>query len=396
MKKSQIHVVLINTIRVINAKGGAEKVFCDMANALTEKGYKVTALFFDKNKGNPGFYVTDSVNFINCYKLSYIYLMKKLAINFISLFMNNKKRRYFRHKFKLNRYKKGFADSLKSLEDVDIYISYGPENTYILRNILKVRSPIITMFHLNPSYFTDKCKFNIYKPALSTSVLQVLMPEFVNELRSYFPEVQIVHIPNVAPNYHNKKASLQCKKIISVGRLTPQKRHILLIKAFNLIKKDFPDWICELWGETNVDTKYREQVDYLIESLKLNDQIKLCGKTDNVSDKLEKASIFAFPSEFEGFGIALAEAFAMGLPAVGCKDCPAVNSLIRNLENGLLTEPTPEDFSKGLVYLIKNSDERIRMGNQARKDMQEYSAEKVWSSWDHLIKEVLTEKNPLN
>ncbi|MDY2868165.1 MAG: glycosyltransferase, partial [Mesosutterella sp.] len=89
----------------------------------------------------------------------------------------------------------------------------------------------------------------------------------------------------------------------------------------------------------------------------------------NVPSKLKNASIFAFPSEYEGFSLALAEAFAMGLPAVGCKDCPSVNSLIKNESNGLLTDPTPEAFAEGLAKLMGSEELRRKYGAQGREDI---------------------------
>ena len=39
-----MRILLLNTYRVVNAKGGTEKVFCDMANAMVEKGHEVFAV----------------------------------------------------------------------------------------------------------------------------------------------------------------------------------------------------------------------------------------------------------------------------------------------------------------------------------------------------------------
>ena len=60
-------ILLLTTWRLINAKGGAEKVFCDMANALTNRGHEVTAVCVDKNQGSPGFPLDRNVNFLNIY-----------------------------------------------------------------------------------------------------------------------------------------------------------------------------------------------------------------------------------------------------------------------------------------------------------------------------------------
>lgn len=50
-----MRILLLNTYRVVNAKGGTEKVFCDMANAMAEKGHEVFAVCLDENQGLPGF-----------------------------------------------------------------------------------------------------------------------------------------------------------------------------------------------------------------------------------------------------------------------------------------------------------------------------------------------------
>ena len=57
-------------------------------------------------------------------------------------------------------------------------------------------------------------------------------------------------------------------------------------------------------------------------------------------EKLETAwkrtDIFAFPSYHEEFSLALTEALSCGIPAVGDKNCPAVNELIQDGLNALL------------------------------------------------------------
>ena len=395
MSNNKVHVALVNISRVVNAKGGTEKVFCDMANALVEKGYEVSAFYFDEDCGSPGFYISNKVHLINAFYKPWGYVFRKL-ITYLGCFFCSKEKRNLKNKeVKLTKYKTGFLRAIAKIKRPDIFISYSPEVSYILIELLKIKVPIITMFHFNPNHFIEKDDFKLYINSLNKSnVLQVLMPDYVNDLSKVTKNKNIVYIPNVAPSYRTQ-SKLNNKVIITVGRVDPQKRTTLLVEAFNLIKDKFPDWRCEWLGES-INLKYRKQVEDLINRFDLSKQIKFPGKTESVSKKLERASIFAFPSEFEGFSLALAEAFAMGLPAIGCKDCPSVNRLIRNMENGLLTESSPEAFAKALAYLMENVDERERMGNQARKDMQEYSAEKVWSSWDFLIKEVLIVKNPLN
>ena len=123
----------------------------------------------------------------------------------------------------------------------------------------------------------------------------------------------------------------------------------------------------------------------LIRKYGLEKNFLLPGTTSNVEPVLQSASIFAFPSRSEGFGLALAEAFSAGLPAVGCKDCMGVNSLIHDGANGFLTDSTPKAFASGLARLMENEELRKKFGNVGREEMKLYSAEQVWSSWEKLL-----------
>lgn len=70
---------------------------------------------------------------------------------------------------------------------------------------------------------------------------------------------------------------------------------------------------------------------------------------------------------------------------MGCKDCSAVNELIIDERNGLLTEPTPEAMAEAIKRLALDRNLRLRLGTQARYDMKKYSAENVWKIWDELV-----------
>ena len=122
---------------------------------------------------------------------------------------------------------------------------------------------------------------------------------------------------------------------------------------------------------------------------RLEKQFVLCGTTKEIPEKLKAATIFAFPSIHEGFGLALTEAMAMGLPVVACNDCTACRSLIRNGENGLLSEPSPQAFAEALKMLIRDRELRMRLGAATREDMKQFAADKIWDRWDRLIQQLI-------
>ena len=60
-----MEIALLNTYRVIQGRGGAEKVFCELANGFAQCGHEVLALAYDEAEGRP-FYPLDSrVIFMN-------------------------------------------------------------------------------------------------------------------------------------------------------------------------------------------------------------------------------------------------------------------------------------------------------------------------------------------
>ena len=382
----RLHVVLIDVWRVVNAKGGAEKVFCDMANALARKGFEVSAICFDENAGLPGYPLDSSVQFINAHNdSSDSFLDRGLVAKMRTWSLSKVQRKINRFVLKSCKYQEGIQSVLERLKKVDIFISYQCETTFVLRQLLNVKTPVVTMLHSNPSYYWDNPLFPFLKKAVEkSSVVQVLLPQFVEEARQYVKDVPIIVIPNVAPQYR-EFANLKKRKIINIARLDTQKDPELLVRAFGLLKDQYPDWTCEWWGETTVNPTLTRKVRKLIAIEGLEERFLLKGVTDDVPGKLRDASIFAFPSVFEGFGIALAEGLAMGLPAVGRKDCPAVNTLIRDGENGFLTDSTPQAFAEGLAKLMESEELRHQFGTQGKEDMKVYSADRVWDAWGKLI-----------
>ena len=130
----------------------------------------------------------------------------------------------------------------------------------------------------------------------------------------------------------------------------------------------------------------------MISSSNLSDRIFIKGATDKVPEKLREADIFAFPSAFEGFGMALAEGMSVGLPAVGYKSCPAVNELIKDGETGFLCDDGVEPLAQALDKLMGDKELRVQMGKSAKADMAQFAPEKIWDKWEDLMEKVIKKK----
>ena len=170
-----------------------------------------------------------------------------------------------------------------------------------------------------------------------------------------------------------------------------QKRQILAIEAFAKIADACPDWTLHFYGDEDGGDKYRTRLQARIAELRLNDRVFLRPSTLNIKAELLKSDILAFPSSFEGFGLALGEALSLGLPAVGFADAPAVNELIIDGENGFLAVDV-DDFAQKLKTLIDSKELRRQFGANAKKSVEKYEASKVWNAWETLLREIVEKR----
>lgn len=230
----------------------------------------------------------------------------------------------------------------------------------------------------------------------NANVIQVLMPkdkEFLNKKLKKHIEV----IPNIVSQEmanQNEKVEKE-KTIVNIGRLDKkQKQQHLLIDAFAIIASKYPDWQLHLYGG-DFTKNYRSELKMLVRKYNLENQVKLMGVTNDSTSVLKKAEIFVFPSAFEGFGLALAEAMAVGLPCLGLKSCLAVSQLITNNVTGILTDSTKEALAEGLERLLLDEALRTRLGVNAKEAMEDFLPEKIWDKWENLFCNVVAEANHL-
>lgn len=100
--------------------------------------------------------------------------------------------------------------------------------------------------------------------------------------------------------------------VVTTGRLTGQKGHWHLIRAFSAVVKEHPNAKLAILGQGELND-YLQQ---LIDDYSLNDSVRILGFKKNPYAYLNKAKIFAFSSFFEGCPNAILEAYAVGLPVV--------------------------------------------------------------------------------
>ena len=390
----RMNILLANLTKMVGDSGGMAKVTCAFAHEMKVRGHRVTLVYSDVQTGD-FYYPLDKdipAYDIRHYKgksISYPWYLK-VKREFYRTFDKQKARTVndeFAASFLLDHLK----DVLQTVQP-DVIVSFQPAASKMLLCDLQTKIPVITMSHGDPEdYFHTYPKEEI--PALEKSaVCQVLLPSFEKHLKDHLPNVKTVVIGNAIPQYDvqaDLSAQKDTYKILFVGRLSKNhKRPHLLIEAFAGLADEFPNWNVELWGAEDGKAYYKE-LQLLIKKHHLENRVFLKGPTNDVPSVLQQGDIFAFPSAYEGFGLALGEAMSMGLPAVGYKSCSAVNELIKDGENGYLCDNGVEPLRIFMKRLMSNLSIRVSLGERARADMKQYSSEVIWDTWENLLNQIV-------
>lgn len=93
---------------------------------------------------------------------------------------------------------------------------------------------------------------------------------------------------------------------------------------------------------------------------------------------MKYAKIFAFPSSFEGFSLALTEAMSFGLPSIGYQNGISVNEIIIDGKTGYLCADGECALAEALKKLMLDDDLREKMVVVARQEMKKYALENIW------------------
>ncbi|MBQ7884188.1 MAG: glycosyltransferase [Phascolarctobacterium sp.] len=362
-----------------------------MGNYFVSRGYEVAFVGMDTHNGVPYFPVSSE---INLYNIGGKDTNKQIMLKLKRLLYISKKAR---HKFDRDLAAKSIASKLKNIifnEKPDIIISFHIKDTYIIKKHIEIDCPVITMFHCQPEVYFKEILFDteVLSTTQQSDCLQVLLPSFIDNVRNYIKHDNVVSIGNVVIPSTNISNVENSKIIMHIGRVSRKdKRQHLIIEAFNKLRNLYPDWSVEFWGDTQLEEGYYKQCCELIKEYGLGNRVKFMGTTTNINAQLSRAAIFAFPSAYEGFSLALTEAMSIGLPSVGFSNCPSVNELIKNGSNGILCGDTVQKFAEGLKELMDDANKRKRYGQQAKEDMKEYAPENIWNKWEELIHKTILE-----
>ncbi len=169
--------------------------------------------------------------------------------------------------------------------------------------------------------------------------------------------------------------------IITVGSLTKQKNHVLLLKAFKAVL-NYIDARLLILGEGPLLGELTEQS----KMLGLEDKIVFMGFQKNPFKYIARSDVFVLASLWEGFPNVMLEAFACGTPVI-CVDCGNIcRRLIKDEVNGFIV-PGHDDklLAASVVMLLNNRGSSKALTAGALAAAAEYDIKKGISRYEKVI-----------
>ncbi|MFZ5982219.1 MAG: glycosyltransferase family 4 protein [Patescibacteria group bacterium] len=172
-----------------------------------------------------------------------------------------------------------------------------------------------------------------------------------------------------------KKYSLPEKFILYLGTMQPRKNLPLLIRSFSQLSKLFPEVKLVLAGGKSYH--FDKNIETEIGNLGIENQVIFTGfiKEEDKPEIFRLAKIFCFPSLYEGFGIPILEAFALGIPVVASRIAPHLE-IAGNA--ALLFEPRKgKSLFENMKRIIENEELAEELRTKGKKRLSDFSWEKT-------------------
>ena len=139
-------------------------------------------------------------------------------------------------------------------------------------------------------------------------------------------------------------------RFLTVGRLAQDKNPLFLLDVFEAVHRKLPAASLTWVGAGEMKSELQE----LVRKKNLTDAVRFLGQRKNVSNLMQEADCFLFPSRYEAFGLALLEAQATGL------DCFASDTIPHKVDCGkcmfLSLEKSPEEWAEEILRYIASED----------------------------------------
>lgn len=361
-----MHVILFDALL---GAGGAERVLSYLANAWAARGWRVDVVTLEFPDRPPFFPLDPAI------KVHRLDLMCESG-SVIGGVVNN-----LRRVLRMRRCFRALAP--------DCIVAVQTTNGVLaLLAAAGTGVPVVACERSHPAHVPESRLWRMLRrltyPAAACVTVQA------DGFRSYFepwlPAERLAVIANPVPpapgNVGDRSAS---RTVLAIGRLYPEKRFDLLIRAFADVAASRPDWQLRILGSGPL----REAFERQIADAGLNGRVQLTGAITDVEGALADAAFFVQTSYFEGFPNALCEALAAGLPVIATDCSPSIREILGGGDDGIVVPVDDgEALRRAMGELMDNADLRRRLGARGPRAMARFAPERILAEWDEILANV--------
>lgn len=335
--------------------GGQEKMLVEFLKLLDSEKYEVL-LLIEENNGKRNDYINEIPKWIEYKFLTTQDFMEKLE--------KNKKSKNFVKKIYYSLLLK--KKKLIAINELKKYLSFSniiiDYDMGLLRNLHKINlkdKKLIGWSHAGDGSLPknkDKRR-NIERYDYLVTINEVMKNGY--EKNTKHPKILKIY------NFMDFDSILKKSKeaidenlgdyIVSVGSLTENKNHALLIKSFSKLKKEkkiFEKLV--IIGEG----RERENLEHLIKELGMDKDILLLGQKTNPYKYIANSKLFVLPSKNEGFSLTSVEAMFLKKMVIAIKNNGTQEILGKKSKYGKLILEDETGLLNMLFFYLKNDLER--------------------------------------
>lgn len=171
------------------------------------------------------------------------------------------------------------------------------------------------------------------------------------------------------------------KVLLSIGSLTAQKNHQLIIEALPAIAEAH-EVIAVLVGEGPELPSLRERAS----ALGVAERVRFCGYLQDAAATLSVADLLIQPSLAESFGVAIIEAFRAGVPVAASAIPPLMELVADNNCGWTFSEDSPEELAAVVRHILGlPHGERLARTERAHQVfLERFTDDRMIASYDAL------------
>lgn len=280
-----------------------------------------------------------------------------------------------------------FRHYVKTLHPYGVVSFLAPFNMLSIVSLYKSGIPLLIAERNDPRYDCPNRVWRKIRNFLYGFSRRLCVQTCSN--KEYFPayirkKTDVIYNPVFLPSSLVGAAlsAVKTKTIVSVGRFNPQKNFHLLLDAFSLVVKEFPDYKLIIYG----DGELRGELEEHICHLHLETQVELPGVRKDLHCILVNAGLFVMSSDYEGMSNALIEAMCLGLPCISTRVSGATDLIQHGVNGGLVNTGNRDELSKMILYFLHHPLETREMAKKAVRIAEQLDTDYIVDEWIEFIR----------